>query len=211
MSFLYSEAPNRSIFSRVAESDRTIRAILSYLELQPGWHYGEGDSAKAGAVLHALLVVSLLRRAGVETFETFPLVDGGVMVSAYRGGEFVDVTCHATGSFAVLHEKDDIEIFDRADLTFRQVASYVEGLQWQSRNFFASYIQCTSAPNSDASRVSHSRTPQAVAFPLLMQTAPKQLVATNAATSGASTAQEWLESRQFFGASPWQASRQAVV
>lgn len=123
------------------------QTIRSFGCLPHGWHYGDGAPAAPDLIALALASVGRLKALGAESLEAFPNLDGGILVSAYRGSVCVDLIIHPGDKVSLLVEDDDTEIFEKEDLTLFEALRTVGEKKWLSDPSSAFLIQSTTVIN----------------------------------------------------------------
>ena len=184
-------------FVAQAEGSRQTQ-IQSFARLPDGWHFGEGRSATESAVTAALAIDRLLWIGNAHEVETFPGVDGGILLSGYHGAHTLELRCGPSGRIDLLHEVGDAIVDDRHDISSEEVSEYVEGLEWKPKNSFVYCILSTSADTGDDLRVRLSSHPQTEASRYSMLSALLKIVGENARIS-IDTTGELLEISPFSG------------
>ena len=162
--------------------------IRSFAKLPDGWHYGTGTGAVDAAVNAALYVNSLLMDYGARNIEVFPAVDGGILVSGYRGPDTLEILCHEHGGMDLVYEVDDDLVNERNNILIDEIEEFLGGLEWLPQNLFVHCTQSISAKKEDASLAwRFSPHPETGGYQYLRHNAPLASVDANVAISIAST------------------------
>ncbi len=154
------------------------RQILSFAQLPKGWHYGGGNPAGADTVKLALKVSLLFVEHGAGEIEAFPDVEGGILVSGYRGEDLVDVFCGTNGRLDLLHERNGESLYEKENVDLDEAGAFIECLEWKLSDFFIRSISDESSEDSRAllSRI-HRETGE---FPSLTCGVPSNALEQNA-------------------------------
>ena len=91
--------------------------ILSFLQLSPKWHFGEGVPPSQEIVNEALMIAN---QATLSTFNTdsFPGIDGEIMVTVYHKEHYLEFTVETDGSVTFFREKNNQELSYRENIPF---------------------------------------------------------------------------------------------
>lgn len=97
----------------------TIEKIDSFLKLEKGWHYGEGDVPSKKTVESAK---NLAEQAIWSSFDTnaFPGIDGEILVTVYSKDYCLEFTVESDGKIIFVYEFNDQEIEYSEGLNFRE-------------------------------------------------------------------------------------------
>lgn len=79
--------------------NETEQKIRSFRSLSPGWHYGSGVAPTNDMIAKAVQYEALYRLLGYPITDAFPGADGEIMVTAYHGDFYVELTLETDGSF----------------------------------------------------------------------------------------------------------------
>jgi hypothetical protein len=131
--------------------DPVVRSILSFRNLESGWHFGQGKPATSSAIGIALELQRTLREMGAEQIEAFPRIDGGIVVSSIKGGDVVDVTCNPDGSLGLYIERNDAELVDLDSTDRYTLHSLVRFLNWREKAQSGYFIRSTTRTQRGAS------------------------------------------------------------
>jgi len=128
-----------------AAEDSIEEKLKSFLNLDFGWNHGTGVATLTCVYSHALSLCSWLRENGLVELDVFPADDGGVMVSAFKGDQVVNVIINANEAYDIEVEKGigcTYEIvLDQYDLCLFQVKHLItdefilkeeQGTQWDT-------------------------------------------------------------------------------
>lgn len=91
--------------------------IRDFLQLKPGWHFGEGKPPDKNIIERALF---LAERAIAVLFniDAFPGIDGEIMVTIYHYNHYLEFTFETDNSVTYVHEKDGKEVCYQEHLSF---------------------------------------------------------------------------------------------
>ena len=114
-------------------SDAVVHRLLSFLNLDAGWDYGNGRPISPDAILEALSLVHAFRELGARAVEVFPRQNGGVLVSAYQESRSVDAYLDASAFVALEVEVGDKELEPIEKLTVNDAINKVGEAGWLAR------------------------------------------------------------------------------
>ncbi|MCY4051933.1 MAG: hypothetical protein OXF60_10645 [Gammaproteobacteria bacterium] len=144
-------------------TDTIKKQIVSFIDLQDGWHFGEGVGASDTAVKAAHDVYDLMIKNGAEEIEAFPAIDGGILISGYFDNESLDVSCRPDGTMEIDHEVNNVLKNEKQGLRLNNVRTYLEKLNWnKKKSLFGYYIPGISAGESNDIQVRLSNLPAMV-------------------------------------------------
>ena len=152
-------SPVEMVYPVVETNDVVSNRIHSFGRLPEGWHYGEGRGATKVAIALALCIGELFAKRNAEEVEVFPDIDGGILVSAYRKNETIEVLCGPRGYVNILHEKDDNVVYDRKEFSVDEVDAYLRGVAWKPKKSYDCFIPDTTVDMKGVSRVWRLKTP----------------------------------------------------
>lgn len=91
--------------------------IRDFLQLKPGWHFGEGKPPDKDIVERASF---LIERAIAPSFDVdaFPGIDGEIMVTVYHHDHYLEFTLETDNSITYVHEKDGKNVCYQEHLSF---------------------------------------------------------------------------------------------
>lgn len=87
--------------------DSIIEKLYSFLSLEEGWNYGEGESIDISVVYKAEELYYLISSKGFET-DVFPTLNGGVNLSfssKRTTDNFIEITIEKNGNITLVREK----------------------------------------------------------------------------------------------------------
>lgn len=145
------------IASHTSASDPIVKQLLAFRHLSNGWHYGDGRAPLLTTIIRSLGVNNAARMLGAEVVEAFPLVNGDVLISAYRGHSTVDMRVKGDGTYDLLHEQNDEVVCEREEMPLSEMVAYLQGLKWQAPKSSGSSIPASTATNSAASKAKRSK------------------------------------------------------
>ncbi len=163
--------------------------IVNTADLPAGWCYGRGVPSTFLARSNADAAAALLFRAGAMDAKVFPDVDGGVMVTAYKGNESFEVLALSEGGFDVVFE-DEQDIYASVIVQrFEGLIPILEARGWQVNPMSVSFHRNTMIVQSDGIIGSRSRTlPGTVAYQ-----SSTSLVRSNARGKFANTLRDFIQ------------------
>lgn len=139
---------------------QTAQKIISFLDFQPGWHFGEGKTPSKNIVDAALALNDELKNAGFNKTSAFLGTSGEIMVTAYHGLYYLEFTIEPNKSVTLLLEHDDNEIEYKENLELSEAFLHIKRfrglLAWSS---YASSICITTTTTIDALRALPSNLP----------------------------------------------------
>ena len=102
-----------------AHKFEVLEKIDSFLELEKGWHYGEGIAFSKETVSMAK---KFAEQAIWSVFDTdaFPGIDGEIMVTVYFEDHYLEFTIESSGEIEYVYEFKDEEIDESENLNFRE-------------------------------------------------------------------------------------------
>lgn len=175
--------------------DPAVRSILSFRQLEVGWHFGKGKAATEDAVNIALELQRTLREMGAEQIEAFPRIDGGIVVSAMKADDVVDVICNPDGSLGLYIERNDVELVDLVSTNTYTLQSLVRFLSWREKTQFGCSIRSTTRTQKGASIVLSFNLPK-TAYPSSTTVVPRDAQERYVSTFRTITTQKFPGTRQ---------------
>jgi len=146
----------------MAATTSTPVKILSFGDLEVGWHYGEGGPIDSQTITAALEIYWQFFLAEFDDTDAFPGVDGEIMVTAYRGNHYVEVIVENDGTMSLSYEFEDVEMFPplehRPAKEIKQKVAEVAREIWSTSAFYT-MTTLTLGRSKIASKVWHSKTP----------------------------------------------------
>jgi len=121
------------------------KKLNSFLALPDGWHFGEGRPPSFGLVGTAAWIAQKAEEAGAEDIEVFPDPEGGILMSAYRGEDVLEVLCASDGTFQLSFERPVAEELYEEGLSLMDVENKIGALEWPKLNSSDFFIQSTIA------------------------------------------------------------------
>lgn len=193
---------HRTIYRRLSVDDDAVKQILSFQDLENGWHFGSGEPPSIKEISSAILFVSLLRAAGAEVVETFPDPEGGILVAGYlRNENSIEIFCRGDSTFESWICSDDGEDVSHLDLSIDEAIQTIEEYSWRPQLSFGYCTQSISAPTNLDITVLRLKTHQREGYPLLTRTALQRQAGPSVDISANSILWASQENRQYFGES----------
>ncbi|MCA6247774.1 MAG: hypothetical protein IM671_13755 [Phenylobacterium sp.] len=138
--------PHRNSLLGSYTSDEISSEIMSFCYLSVGWHYGRGGPIKWRTALYSLHIIAKMRKAGIVSFEVFPSVDRGILISGYKDDICVDLYLHMNNTFDIVVEKDREEVIaldNVLDLGIIDRLGHTDWLEADSSDSFTQNISAT--------------------------------------------------------------------
>jgi hypothetical protein len=141
--------------------DKVVGRLNALLDLPDGWHYGSGKKVRRELVELTKAILPRLRAMGAKSFEAFPVLDGGVMLSAYRDAVDVDIIIHEADKVSLVVEAGDVELFEASELHIDVAIGIIGDNKWLSDGSSGSptqYIIATSLTDLSLQRLAGQAT-----------------------------------------------------
>lgn len=106
---------------------KTQDKIMSFLELQEGWHYGDGAPPSLKVVDYALKIVNQADFNDIKT-NAFPGVYGEILVTLYHGDVCYEFTIENNLSIDFVEEKNGEDVRDAEGLKLAQALTIINDL-----------------------------------------------------------------------------------
>ena len=76
--------------------DTTVEKIRGFGKLKKGWHFGqEGIEFDTELLADAIELAEMLHGIGIDQTDAFPVPDGSVAVTGYKGDHYLEFTVEA--------------------------------------------------------------------------------------------------------------------
>lgn len=85
----------------------TLAKTQSFAQFRHGWSFGEGVAFAQSTLDKANQLVTTAHTLGFHETDTFPGLNGEVMVTVYQGAEYWGFTIQPTETILFIYEKDD--------------------------------------------------------------------------------------------------------
>jgi hypothetical protein len=120
-----------SHYTFVRDVSDTEKKLIKFLSLPEGWHFGEGKSASEAVYDAALDLYRAMQKLNFDDTDTFPGVNGEILLEMYFGDDTLEFTI----------QPDTSVIFKQE--THNKCVKYIKGLSQEEaktilRNFWAS-------------------------------------------------------------------------
>lgn len=98
-------------------AESTAKKIWDFKNLSKGWHYGEGDKFEELVLIIAQTLVQTGRNSGIRKMDSFPGLNGNVIVTFYENARYLECTVRKDLTVEIVEELNGAEV------------SYVESAQ----------------------------------------------------------------------------------
>ena len=190
----------RFVETALIETDFAVRRVLSFADLPAGWYFGSGLKPTDKCIDEALRVITSFRDFHPSNIEVFPREDGGIVVSAIKHDDVIDVTCYGMDYFDVYIERASAEAADYEGISASEVQRQIRGLGWREKPPYGYSIRCTTRTHANASIAQLFNHPK-TDFQSLMMHAQLAVQEKSAAMYRTSTPKEFQAIPQSFSAS----------
>ncbi len=102
----------------------TEQKITSFGKLPAGWNYGQGSPATSDRVITAILYNRLYRAYGFSKTDAFPGNDGEIMITAYEGDHYVEITFEIDNTCRFVYE------YQRNEEVYKEGLSRAEAVRF---------------------------------------------------------------------------------
>jgi hypothetical protein len=109
--------------------------IISFLNLQRGWHYGDGEPSPHRIVSTALTWDSYLRSLGLNDIDAFSGDSGEILLSAMQGHHSIDVILEIDDTISVAYDRENLQQSSKPHISDAAAKRYVATLAreiWRS-------------------------------------------------------------------------------
>lgn len=105
--------------------DPTARDIRSFMELEPGWHFGEGVPCVETAMRSADSLNTWAQLFGFTSRDSFPCLDGGVRLTAYEGDHYLEFTVTPNSGITMRYEVEGVELECLEDKSLQEALKFL--------------------------------------------------------------------------------------
>lgn len=137
-------------------SSDAMRKLESLRNLSSGWHFGAGHPPSETSYNLAVRTIVLLRALDSRAIEVFPIEDGGILVSAKREDNSIDIACEADGVLSVVVEQNDEEILVEEGLSWEEMLTLLRQIGWKGKSESGLFTLYTTATQRVDSKVQQS-------------------------------------------------------
>jgi hypothetical protein len=186
--------------SKKNQINATEKKINSFKALPVGWHYGSGIAPLAKVLDLAIRLNQCAGLMGFEATDTFPGIDGEVMLTVYDGDIYLEFSIEVDGSINYVREQGNEEVDSDDKISLYQAINHIVNIgfsKWRSSVLSTRNNMIQRRKDSRDMRLSRAK-PTKSQF--LRRTAPFKLVGANVRTYENSTRRS-LEIRQCSGKS----------
>ena len=151
----------------------TTRKLSEFGSLQPGWHYGDGVPISQNLIAKARTVAQKAVSFGFPESNAFPGVDGGILITVYKGNCTFEIRLFPDGRARFVKEVDDEDVAFLENVTVERA---IELLEEEAALLCLSgpFIPDTTMNLGNASEARLLKRLQTVEYPFLTQNALKQ-------------------------------------
>lgn len=103
----------------------SIAKVISFARLYPGWHYGAGVPAPEKRVGRAIAYIMFFNGLGLDETDAFPGVDGEVMLTAYKGRHYLQLTLEANDRITAVYQINGDDVFYDEGLSNQDAISWI--------------------------------------------------------------------------------------
>lgn len=121
----------------------TLKKMQSFGQLRVGWHYGEGVPCAPEVLARALQLHDTFMSLGLYETDTFPGLDGGMLLTVYDVREYLEFRLTVEGHIEYCRETDNAEVDERQALTLEQAQMIVHQYRQEIWTRSASYTATT--------------------------------------------------------------------
>lgn len=122
---------NRFFSGSRAVSSLPGNRILSFADLEAGWHYGGGIPIEHGVIIRALELLEDMISMGSRKFEEFPGCDGSIILATYYRDREANITVRQDGLYNFLLEENDIVQMEQDAISKNRVLAYMRFFEWK--------------------------------------------------------------------------------
>jgi len=121
----------------------TEQKIRDFYSLPVGWHYGDGIAPTSDMIAKAVQYEALYRLLGYPITDAFPGIDGEIMVTAYHGDYYVELTLEVDGLFRFACEAPGSgEVYEEGLLAFQamhHLLGFTRGIEPETCRSYESF------------------------------------------------------------------------
>lgn len=114
----------------------TVRKIRGFAQLKTGWHYGEGIPFEQSILNNAIALNREAIRSGFLETDTFPGLNGEVVLAIYFADHYLEFIIEPNGSITFYYEKGDEEIAYQEGLPLQDAKEKIR--QFRAEKWIAS-------------------------------------------------------------------------
>src|SRR3990172_1105271 len=141
--------------------------------LQPGWHYGDGVRISQNLITKAITVAQKAVSFGFFESNAFPGVDGGILVTVYKGNCTFEIRLFPDGRAGFVKEVDDEDVAFFENVTVERAIELLKG-EAALLCLSGQFIPDTTMNLGNASEVRLLKLPQTAEYPFLTRNVLKQ-------------------------------------
>lgn len=131
--------------------------ILSFSELEQGWHFGDGSPLNNVIIQKALDLLDLLISSGFGRTNAFPGTNGDLIVTAYFWDYYLEFTIESNEALSFILEENDNELEYEEGLPFNDGSRLINSFWEKIWNAFGSSNTYTGTATLTDSKAVHSR------------------------------------------------------
>ena len=98
--------------------------ILSYLKLETGWRFGDGDVINILALINTFSLLAAARQGGLHGFHVCPIESGGIGFTMWYGDHELEFTIDDTIDYYLGYKNKDIKELE--NLTISEAITIIE-------------------------------------------------------------------------------------
>jgi hypothetical protein len=132
-------SPDVSLIMTEAMTRTLTTKITSFLNLQPGWHYGDGYPSPIHVVHTALRWSAYLENLGLSDLDAFPGDSGEILLSAISGDHSIDVILEIDSTVSVAYDRRNVQQFYMPHVSEKEAREYVATLTRKIWSLSAGY------------------------------------------------------------------------
>ncbi len=110
----------------------TLEKVQSFSKLKDNWSFGEGSEFNVQILNKALQLVKTAHALGFQETDTFPGLNGEIMVTLYLGQDYWEFTLESDGSVIFVYEKGEETCVYEEGLPFEFAISMVTSIALQN-------------------------------------------------------------------------------
>ncbi len=113
----------------------TIEKIQSFVQLQPGWSFGEGIGFAQNTLNKAIQLAKSAYTLGFHETDAFPGLNGEVMITVYQSCEYWEFTLQPTETITFVYEKGEETVVYEEGLPFEFAVSVLTNIAFHHHLF----------------------------------------------------------------------------
>jgi hypothetical protein len=133
--------------------------ILSFKQLEDGWHYGEGEAFNGAIIEQAVKLHRIAIQQAFFITDAFPGLSGQIVVTIYINHHYLEFEIAADRTVALLQEVDGQEVAYQVGLSFEEAIESLRRLRKDIWKQSGSSARDTMMPEWAGSLAWHSGTP----------------------------------------------------